>query len=182
MVTDNQLKSYAEKIYRNVEGYSFENVIKYFPKYYPSIRYYYDQLYEIDMLKRIRNITFTASIQLVNVTKQMIRDVADINRSNTTLQIELNRIKQIKDNKERNLALNEYYGDAIKTTQLNQEILKRQIKTYKDYYKMFEAYRGLSNIDYMLKEVITRNIKYFEDIFEQNKKWLEETERLGFEI
>lgn len=182
MVTDDQLRSYAEKIYRNIEGYTFENIIKYFPQYYPSIRYYYDQLYQKDILIKIQYITQTAIAQVVNTTQIMIKDVADINRTNTTLKIELNRIQNIEDTKERALALNDYYAYAIKITQINQKILERQIKTYQNYYKTFEFYRGIPNIDYLLDEVIMRNIKYFAQTHDENEEWLEETERRGFEI
>lgn len=44
MVSQQYLKNYAEKIYRQVEGYSFDKVIRLFPRLYIQIKYYYDLL------------------------------------------------------------------------------------------------------------------------------------------
>ena len=50
MVSKQWLKDYALRIYNKTPGYSFEKVLKLFPKYYSSIKFYY-QLLEIEKQK-----------------------------------------------------------------------------------------------------------------------------------
>ena len=50
MVSKQWLKDYALRIYNKTPGYSFEKVLRLFPKYYSSIKFYY-QLLELEKQK-----------------------------------------------------------------------------------------------------------------------------------
>lgn len=76
MVSQQFIKDYAEKIYRNIEGYSFEKVIRLFPRYYIQIKYYYDILRSEEAFESFKNMTvlFKGRIRDLN---ELVRDELD---------------------------------------------------------------------------------------------------------
>lgn len=76
MVSQQFIKDYAEKIYRNIEGYSFEKVIRLFPRYYIQIKYYYDILRSEEAFAsfKIMTVLFKGRIRSLN---ELVRDELD---------------------------------------------------------------------------------------------------------
>lgn len=73
MVSQQYLKDYAEKIYRHVEGYSFDKVIRLFPRLYIQIKYYYDVLKAAEFEESFKNmfVLFKRKMFLLN---KLVRD------------------------------------------------------------------------------------------------------------
>lgn len=73
MVSQQYLKDYAEKIYRHVEGYSFDKVIRLFPMLYIQIKYYYDVLKAAEFEESFRNMFVLFQDKMFELNK-LVRD------------------------------------------------------------------------------------------------------------
>lgn len=73
MVSQQYLKDYAEKIYRHVEGYSFDKVIRLFPMLYIQIKYYYDVLKAAEFEESFRNMFVLFKGRMFELNK-LVRD------------------------------------------------------------------------------------------------------------
>ena len=73
MVSQQYLKDYAEKIYRHVEGYSFDKVIRLFPMLYIQIKYYYDVLKAAEFEESFRNMFVLFKGKMFELNK-LVRD------------------------------------------------------------------------------------------------------------
>lgn len=69
MVSQQCLKDYAEKIYRQVKGYSFDKVIRLFPKLYIQIKYYYDVLKAAEFEESFRNLFVMFKFRMFELNK-----------------------------------------------------------------------------------------------------------------
>lgn len=154
MVSKQWLKDYALRIYNKTPGYSFEKVLKLFPKYYSSIKFYY-QLLEIE--KQKENATKAIFItQFINdsiallqkfktMGENMIKFHANRKEAKTLLDMkkitldDINFDKKLLDEYESMIPYFKFYGlnkkeldDAINQQYL---FLKQEI----DLYNALEA-------------------------------------------
>lgn len=79
MVDNNELKEYAMKCYKRINGYSLEKAAKLFPKEFPKILMYYNQYAYEDTMKLAENmrsvVFFNEGIRAMNtITMLMEQD------------------------------------------------------------------------------------------------------------
>lgn len=129
MISDKQLKVYAEKCYNKVEGYTLTKAATLFPKYFPKILYYYTLLAKTqkeDIDKR--NIYFIFSFQLqylkVEYTKLEAERISNLDKFIKFIEPEYIEGESIKLSKPAYLeALRDFRNSTI-------PIVKNLEKTY----------------------------------------------------
>ena len=80
MVDNNELKEYAMKCYKRINGYSLEKAAKLFPKEFPKILMYYNQYAYNDTMKLAESmrsvVFFNNGIQAMNNIARMMKQDA----------------------------------------------------------------------------------------------------------
>lgn len=79
MANEQWLKDYAQNIYDNKVGYSFEKVLRLFPKYYTRIVGYYMDIVMEEQQQKIRNITIVgyAALSLFKQAQQQWNQIVE---------------------------------------------------------------------------------------------------------
>ena len=80
MVDNNELKEYAMKCYKRINGYSLEKAAKLFPKEFPKILMYYNQYAYEDTMKLAESmrsvVFFNNGVQVMNNIARMMKQDA----------------------------------------------------------------------------------------------------------
>lgn len=114
MVNEQWLKEYALRIYKKSPGYTFERVLRLFPKYYASIKFYYQAIGAENM--RVKTTKSIATTQFVNdslallqkfktISENMIKFHANRKEAKTLLDMKKITLENLNFDKE---LLNEY--------------------------------------------------------------------------
>lgn len=154
MVSEQWLKDYALRIYKKTPGYSFEKVLRLFPKYYASIKFYY-QIIEAENM-RVKTTKSIATTQFVNdslallqkfktIGENMIKFHANRKEAKTLLDMKkitlenLNFDKELLDEYESMIPYFKVYGFNRKELDaaINQQYLF--LKQDVDLYNALEA-------------------------------------------
>lgn len=115
MVDNNELKEYAIKCYKRVNGYSLEKAAKLFPKEFPKILMYYNQYAYEDTMK----------------LAESMRSVAFFNDGVQAMNTIANLMKKDAEYAKRVLQLNTIVNISIETKDKN---LYKIIRTVKNFY------------------------------------------------
>lgn len=114
MVSQQYLKDYAEKIYRHVEGYSFDKVIRLFPRLYIQIKYYYDRIKSNEFINQLRTIQIYGYLEGIKRFQELVnRDITAANLSVFQLKKREELIDAMPEGKEKELLYTDFYYDAI---------------------------------------------------------------------
>lgn len=153
MVSEQWLKDYALRIYEKVPGYSFEKVLRLFPKYYTRIVGYYMDIVMEEQQTRIKNVTiagYTALFlfkkaqqqwnQIVEEDKKLRRetDITGFDKkvfAQWQRQIDFSKVvikaaKQVK-----------LYGEGI----LDNQVINAADETIKQHQKIIEQTQSILN-------------------------------------
>lgn len=119
MATERELYEYAYNIYTNKPGYSFDKVLKLFPKYYSAIKMYYQQIETVN--NKDLAIKFSTAIPVVVIVK--FGAIA-------------NRIAKFHANREETKDLK----DMLRITVDNIKFDKQLLKDYQGLVKYYKLY------------------------------------------
>lgn len=97
MVDKQWLKDYALRIFKKVPGYSFEKVLRLFPKYYASIKFYYQVL---EAEKQKENVTKAiVTTQFINDSIALLQKFKTIEENMTKFHANRKEAKTLLDMK-----------------------------------------------------------------------------------
>lgn len=153
MANEQWLKDYAQNIYDKKLGYSFEKVLRLFPKYYTRIVGYYMDIVMEEQQKKLRNITVVgyAALSLFKQAQQQwnkiveedkkLKEETDITGFDKKVfaqwqrQIDFSKVvikaaKQVK-----------LYGEGI----LDNQVINAADETIKQHQKIIEQTQSILN-------------------------------------
>lgn len=153
MVSEQWLKDYALRIYKKTTGYSFEKVLRLFPKYYTRIVGYYMDIVMEEQQRKIRNTTIAGytALSLFKKAQQQWNQIVEEDkklRAETDItgfdkkvfaqwqkQIDFSKVV-IKAAKQVRL-----YGEGI----LDNQVISAADETIKQHQKIIEQTQSILN-------------------------------------
>ena len=175
MVSKQWLKDYALRIYKKTPGYSFEKVLRLFPKYYASIKFYYQVL---EAEKQKENVTKAiATTQFVNdsiallqkfkiIGENMIKFHANRKEAKTLLDMkkitldDINFDKKLLDEydisiEENKIDVGKKVNEVNNTTEINKEVSWNKSRVFPISRGIIKSFNNLPD-----------GYKYEQDLFD----------------
>ena len=171
MVSQQCLKDYAEKIYRHVEGYSFDKVIRLFPKLYIQIKYYYDRIKSDEFINQLRTIQMYGYLEgIKNFEELVAKDVKAANLSVFQLKKREELIDAMPEGREKELLYTDFYYDAIEHIK-KENIMTANLLT--SYQQMLTNLGGFGVPEFSkLSTKIADRISYLNNRIEYNNNFI----------
>lgn len=171
MVSQQYLKDYAEKIYRQVEGYSFDKVIRLFPKFYIQIKYYYDRIKSDEFINQLRTIQIYGYLQGIKNFQELVnRDIKASNLSVFQLKKREELIDAMPEGREKELLYTYFYYDAIEHIKKENIMNSSLIASYQQMLKDLGGF-GVPEFSKLSTKIADRII-YINNRIEYNNNFI----------
>lgn len=163
MVDNNELREYAIKCYKRINGYSLEKAAKLFPKEFPKVLMYYNQYAYNDTMKLAENMRsvafFNDGMQAMNTIANLMKKDALYARKILKFNYYIDKARSIDEVKGLQIGLKRFYRTTMKNYLESSISLLNGIKKFANQY-------GFTSI---LKDVRDLTIDYNNQLNEINE-------------
>lgn len=155
MVDNNELREYAMKCYKRINGYSLEKAAKLFPKEFPMILMYYNQYAYNDTMKLAENMRsvafFNDGMQAMNTIANLMKKDAEYAKKILKFNYYIDQAKDITGVKLLQAGLKRFYSNEMKNYLTSSISLLNGIKKFANQYGFASILKDVKNLesDYM---------------------------------
>ena len=155
MVDNNELREYAMKCYKRVNGYSLEKAAKLFPKEFPKVLMYYNQYAYNDTIKLAENMRsvafFNDGMQAMNTIANLMKKDAEYAEEILMFNKKIDEAKTIDDFKFFQRNFKYFYKNEFKNYLTSSISLLNGIKKFANQYGFASILKDVKNLesDYM---------------------------------
>ena len=155
MVDNNELREYAIKCYKRVNGYSLEKAAKLFPKEFPKVLMYYNQYAYNDTMKLAENMRsvafFNDGMQAMNTIANLMKKDTIYARKILKFNYYIDEAKTIDEVRNIQVGLKRFYSTTMKNYLTSSISLLNGIKKFANQYGFASILKDVKNLesDYM---------------------------------
>ena len=155
MVDNNELREYAIKCYKRVNGYSLEKAAKLFPKEFPKVLMYYNQYAYNDTMKLAENMRsvafFNDGMQAMNTIANLMKKDTIYARKILKFNYYIDEAKTIDEVRNIQVGLKRFYSTTMKNYLTSSISLLNGIKKFANQYGFASILKEVKNLesDYM---------------------------------
>lgn len=155
MVDNNELREYAMKCYKRINGYSLEKAAKLFPKEFPKVLMYYNQYAYNDTMKLAENMRsvafFNDGMQAMNTIANLMKKDAIYARKILKFNYYIDKAKTIDEVRNLQVGLKRFYSTTMKDYLTSSISLLNGIKKFANQYGFASILKEVKNLesDYM---------------------------------